>query len=142
MEALERCGAYTAAAASVDLAYTTVLRHRQRNPDFQERCDKALGRNYGELLGIARKLVVEGLVTETYDKNGKVISSKRVYSERVLLKMLTRLDPKGWSDKVQVDQHVTGEIKAERVKVEDMTPSQKRAARAYLATIPDAPERN
>ena len=142
LDALRNCGVYTAAAASIGLTYATVYRHRQRNPDFQELCDKALGRNYEALLEIARKLAIEGLVTETYDKVGNVISSKRVYSERILLKMLARLDPAGWSDKVQVDQKVTGEIRTERIKVEDMTPAQRRAARAFLDTIPDAPERN
>ena len=142
LEALKRCGVYTAAAASVGLAYHTVYRHRKQDPAFQEACDNALGRNYDELLSVARKLAVEGLVTETYDKAGNVISSKMVYSERILLKMLARLDPAGWSDKVQVDQKVTGEIRTERIKVEDMTPAQRRAARQFLATLPDMPERN
>ncbi len=142
LEALERCGVYTAAAAAVGLTYATVYRHRKRYPEFQEQCDKALGRNYDELLSVARKLAVEGLVTETYDKAGNVISSKMVYSERILLKMLARLDPAGWSDKVQVDQKVSAEIRTERIKVEDMTPAQRRAARDFLATIPDSPDRN
>ncbi len=142
LEALKNCGVYTAAAAAVGLTYRLVYQFRQRNPDFQERCDKALGRNYGELMDVARKLAIEGLVTETYDKAGNVISSKRVYSERILLKMLARLDPAGWSDKVQVDQKVSAEIRTERIKVEDMTPAQRRAARDFLATIPDSPDRN
>ena len=75
------------------------------------------------------------------NQNGKVISTKRVYSERILLKMLARLDPAGWSDKVQVDQKVTATVR-QRIKVEDMTPAQRTAARRFLATIPDDPARN
>lgn len=135
--ALERSGEYKAACAAVAISYQTVYEHRQRSAEFQTACDDALGRQYDELMKIARKLAVEGLVTETYDKHGKVISSKRVYSERILLKMLARRDPAAWSDKVQIDQKVSGEVKHRRIKVEDMTRSQKRAARDFLKTIPD-----
>ncbi len=142
LEALKRCGVYTASAASVGVSYHTILRHRRDRPEFQELCDEALGRNYAEALDIARKLAIKGLVKETYDKNGKVISSKTDYSERILIKILTKHDPAAWSDKVAIDQKVSAEIRSVRIKVEDMTPAQRRAARAYLATIPDAPERN
>lgn len=141
VKALEKLASHKAASAAVRVHYATAWKWRNRDEGFAAECEAALGRSYGELLGVARKLAIEGLVTETYDKHGKVISTKRVYSERILLKMLARLDPAGWSDKVQVDQKVTATVR-QRIKVEDMTPAQRTAARRFLATIPDEPSLN
>lgn len=140
--ALERSGEYKAACAAVSISYQTVYDHRQKYPDFQTACEDALGRNYACLLKVAYKLAVEGLITETYDKEGRVVHSKRTYSERILLKLLGRRDPAAWSDKVQVDQKATVEVRDKRVKTEDMTPRQQRAAREYLKTLLDDPARN
>ena len=137
--ALERSGEYKAACAAVSISYHCVYDHRQRYPEFQVACEDALGRNYDKLLKVAYKLAVEGLITETYDKNGKVLTSKRTYSERILLKLLGRRDPAAWSDKVQVDSKATVEVRDRRVKTEDMTPRQQRAAREYLKSLLDEP---
>ncbi len=142
VEALARLASHKAAAAHVGVAYCTAWKWRKKDPELEAQCEAALGRAYGELLTVARKLAIEGLVEETYDKAGKVIARKRRYSERILLKMLARLDPAGWSDKLQVDSKATVEVTDKRIEVEKMTPEQRRKAREFLKTLPDAPERN
>ncbi len=142
VEALANLASHKAASAHVGVAYCTAWKWRNKLPEFKAECEDALGRAYGELLTVARKLAIEGLVEETYDKHGEVVTRKRRYSERILLKMLARLDPTGWSDKVQVDSKATVEIQDQRIKVEKMTPVQRRKAREFLATLPDDPERN
>lgn len=142
VEALQKLASHKAASAAVGVHYTTSWKWRKNEADFAEACDRALGRSYGELLAVARKLAIEGLVVETFDKAGNVVSRKRVYSERILLKFLAKLDPAGWSDKVQLDSKSTVEIRDKRIRAEDMTPGQRRAAREFLATLPDDVSRN
>lgn len=142
VKALEKLSSHKAASAAVGVHYTTAWKWRKKEPEFEAECEAALGRFYGELLAVARKLAIEGLVEETYDKHGKVISCKRRYSERVLLKYLMKLAPKAWGDKVQVDGKTTVEVHDKRIKAEDMTPVQRRAARRFLSTVPDDVARN
>lgn len=142
VEALARLASHKAAAAHVGVAYCTAWKWRKKDPELEAECENALGQAYGELLTVARKLAIEGLVIETLDKAGNVIKTERRYSERILLRMLARLDPAGWSDKLQVDSKSTVEVHDKRIKVEAMTPSQRRAARRFLETIPEDPSRN
>ena len=142
VEALGKLASHKAAAAHVGVAYCTAWKWRKKDPIFAAECEQALGEAYGELLHVARKLAIEGLVIETLDKAGNVIKTERRYSERILLRMLARLDPAGWSDKLHVDSKTTVELSDKRIKVEDMTPAQKRAARDYLRTVPDDVSRN
>jgi hypothetical protein len=142
IEALARLASHKAASAHVGVHYTTAWKWRKREPEFEASCEAALGRAYGELLTVARKLAIEGLIVETFDKAGNVITRKRVHSERILLKYLAKLDPAGWGDKVQVDSKATVEVTDKRIRVEDMTTAQKRAARRFLETVPDDVSRN
>jgi hypothetical protein len=142
VEALANLASHKAASAHVRVAYCTAWKWRKKDEEFAAACDDALGRAYGDLLKVARMLAIEGLVEETLDKHGAVVTRKRKYSERILLKFLAKLDPAGWSDKVQVDSTATVEIQDKRIEVEKMTPEQRRAGRAFLKTIPDDPSRN
>ena len=143
LEALEKLASHKAASAHIGVHYTTVWKWRQKDTAFGEACDAALGKHYKELLAVARTWAIEGIVEETYNKEGKVIAKRRRFSERILLKMLARLRPADWGDKVQVDQKGTLEVTDKRIRTEDMTPEQLRAGRVFLATLPDdAPERN
>ncbi len=142
VEALAKLASHKAASAAVKVHYNTSHKWRKREPEFEAECEAALGRHYSELLDMARKWAIEGLVEETYDKEGKVTGKRKRYSERILLKMLARAAPEGWSDKVQVDSKATVEIQDKRIKVEKMTPEQRRAGRAFLATLPDDPSQN
>lgn len=142
LEALANLASHKAASAHVGVHYNTALKWRKVDPTFDAACDDALGQHYSDLLTIARKWAIEGLIEETYDKNGKLIGKRRKYSERILLKMLARAAPAGWGDKVQVDSKGTLEVHDKRIRTEDMTPVQRRAARDFLRTVPDDVARN
>ena len=142
VEALAVHASHKAAAAHVGVHYATALRWRNRDDAFEAECKAAMGRHYDDLLAVARRWAVEGLVVETYDKAGNVTGKKRIHSERILLKMLARANPAAWGDKVQVDSKGTVEVHDKRIKTESMTPAQLRAARDFLKTIPDDPARN
>jgi hypothetical protein len=139
---LAKTASHKAASAAVGVAYCTAWKWRKRDDVFAAACDDALGRAYGELLAVARKLAIEGLVEETYDKAGNVVSRRRKYSERILLKFLAKLDPAGWGDKLHVDGKQTVELEDKRLPVEKMTPEQRRLARNFLRSIPDDVQRN
>jgi hypothetical protein len=74
-----------------------------------------------------------------------VVVQERKYSERLLLAYLRRMESGTWTERVAVDQTVAGTVKHEhsgRIEVEQLTPDQQRAARAFLATLPPAPSLN
>ena len=141
--ALERSGEYTAAAASVGVSYSCALDYRNRHPEFEEACKRARGRLIGELMASVRKMAIDGItVEEVVGADGKSRVLKKRFSERVLLKWLSRLERK-WGDKVQVEQSGTVQhVHAGRIEVEQLTKEQRHAARRFLATLPDEPSRN
>jgi hypothetical protein len=140
LKALEHTGEVSPSAASVGVSRQCIYDRMKVDPDFREQCEAAQGRLDALIMETVRKLVVEGTVTETYGKNGEVVSRKRVFSDRILNAWLKRRDREAWGDKVDVDQRVSGTVVQEqRIRVEDMTPAQLTAARAFVATLPAGP---
>lgn len=107
--ALERTGEVHAAASAAGVTQSTVWRYRAAHPEFDEECGLALGRLYGTLMGVAKLVAIDGLVTTRRDKDGNVVSEETKYDTKVLLKWLARLDP-AWGDRVQVDKTVRTEV--------------------------------
>ncbi len=140
LKALEQSGEIAPCAAAVEVSRQCIYDTMKRDPDFRDACEEAQGRLDAKIMATVERLAVEGTVVYTYDKNGKVATEKRVFSERVLLAWLKRRHREDWGDKVEVDQRVSGTvIQEQRIRVEDMTPAQLRAARAFVATLPRVP---
>lgn len=137
--AYERTGEKKAAAAAVGVSRVTVYTHLAKDSEFREECERARGRLYGLIVEKLKHLAIEGVEKTTYDKDGNVVAVTRTYEPRLMLAWLKRLEREKWGDQVKVDQNVRGQIdvKETRVRVEDLTPDQRRAARDFLSTLPD-----
>ncbi len=140
VKALEQSGEVSPCAAAVGVSRQCIYDRMKVDPDFRDACEMAQGRLDAEIMATVKRLTVEGTVTETFGKNGEVVSRKRVFSERILIAWLKRRDRAAWGDKVEVDQTLHGKVISEqRIRVEDMTPAQLTAARAFVATLPEGP---
>jgi hypothetical protein len=140
LAALEETGEVSSSAALVKVSRQCVYDRMKADPEFLTACEEAQGRLDARIMATVRKLAVEGTTVYTYGKDGKVATEKRVFSERVLLAWLKARHRERWGDKVEVDQNVHGTVVSEqRIRVEDMSPEQLRAARAFVATLPEGP---
>lgn len=137
VKALERNGELTACAALVGVSRQCIYDAMNRDPEFRDACEMAQGRLDARIMATVDKLACEGTVVYTYGKNGEVATEKRVYDPRIILAWLKRRNRAEWGDKVEVDQTITGHVVTEqRIRVEDMSPEQLAAARAFVATLP------
>ena len=140
LQALEKLGTYSAAAAAVGICTATSINYRKKHPEFQRQCDGALGRLEGQLMETVRKLAVDGVQEPVYDKNGEQIGSKRKYSPQMLLAWLKRHETGSWAEQRRLQVEHSGEVQHKhsgRIEVEQLTAEQKQAARRFLATLPD-----
>ena len=137
LEALESTGEVSSSASLAEVSRQCIYDRMKADPEFLAACEAAQGRLDARIMGTVRKLAVEGTTVYTYGKDGKVATEKVVFSERVLLAWLKARHRDIWGDKVEVDQTLHGTVISEqRIRVEDMTPAQLTAARAFVATLP------
>lgn len=138
--ALRRTGVITAAAAAVGIAVRTINYHRHKDSEFDDQVAEALGLLDEEMMDQVRKLAIDGVIETLYDKNGNEIGERRRYDSKLLLAWLRRQDTLSWAPQV----HVSGAIAhdhSHRVEAERrLTPEQRRAARAFLNTLPEGDE--
>ena len=93
LKALAKSGCIADACRKARISKTTIGRHRDRFPDFDERVDSALAIASVELDMIAWKRAVEG-VDETIIREGKVVAIKRKPSDSVLRLLMQGANPK------------------------------------------------
>lgn len=137
LEALEQSGEVTAASSAAGVGRQCIYDRMKADPDFAALCEQAQSRLDARIMGTVQKLAIEGTTVYTYGKDGQVATEKVVYSERILLAWLKRRNRAEWGDRVEVDQQVSGTVVHEqRIRVEDMSPEQLRAARAFVGTLP------
>lgn len=138
--AYEDTGEKKAAAAAVGMTRQTIYNHLGTDPEFAAACEAARGRLLAVCVGQLRKLAIDGVKKTTYDKDGKKVSETMIYSERMLLAWLKRLERDKWGDKIAVDQKVT--VK-EETKPQDIPPHAREKLREALAAIRrDTPSTN
>ncbi len=135
--ALERSGEVTAASASVGVCRQTIYQHMHDDDGFRDACERAVGRLIEKAMAVAKTLALEGLVEKFYDpKTGELVREKRTYSERILLKLLARHQPREWGDKVAIDQTVKGDVKVTRVEPKELTRPARNRVRDLLDELP------
>lgn len=146
LEELSVLGSAKAAAAAAGVAESVARYHRDNDPEFAAEWAAALDRLDRTLMKQVRKMALDGIVTkEIRNDHGAVVVQERKYSERLLLAYLRRMESGTWTERVAVDQNVTGTVQHKhsgRIEVEQLTPEQQRAARAFLATLPPTPSLN
>lgn len=134
---MEDSGEVTACAAAVGVHRQTVYGAMQRDPAFKERVEIARMKLGQKALARAKHLAIDGVLETTYDKDGNVIKERRVYSTRLLLRLMERHFPE-WGDKVQIDQTVSGEVEhVHSVKPRDLSRAARMKVRELLAELPD-----
>jgi len=135
--AYERTGEKKAAAAAVGVTRQTIYNHLETDPAFREACEAARGRLLESCIATLKKLAIDGVEKTTFDKDGNKVSVTRVYSERMLLAWLKRLEREKWGDKVAVDQTVHATVR----NTHEITPAQldrvqRSRVRDLLDTLP------
>ncbi len=135
LTALAKNGEIVASAAVANVSRQLIYDCQNANPEFKAACKRAKGKLLEELVDVARKLAIEGLVEKQYDRNGKELGEKRKYSERVLLKWLARVAPGEWGDKLRVDQKVTAKVTHRTVKPKDLSPEGRAHVRGLLESM-------
>lgn len=139
-------GSAQAAAAAAGIPVSVARYHRDNDPEFAAEWAAALDRLDRTLMKQVRKMALDGIVTkEIRNDAGAVVVQERKYSERLLLAYLRRMESGTWTERVAVDNTHTGTVEHKhsgRIEVEQLTPDQQRAARAFLATLPPSPSLN
>jgi hypothetical protein len=111
LEALSNnCGQKTAAAKSAGVTVRTVQRLRASDPRFEQRESEALLMAMDVAEDEARRRAVDGVerIRRHTAKNGAVYEHiERKYSDRILLRLLERLETGSWRQKQQVE-HSSG----------------------------------
>jgi len=137
LKALEATGEVSPSASAVGVSRQCIYDTMEHDPEFRDACEQAQGKLDARLMATVEKLALKGMVTVKYDKNGKVASRRRSFDTRMVIAWLKRRDRAAWGDQLAVDKRVTGTvIHEQRIRVEDMTPQQLRAARAFVETLP------
>tara|TARA_R110000803_G_scaffold20201_9_gene52250 strand:- start:3384 stop:3908 length:525 start_codon:yes stop_codon:yes gene_type:complete len=136
LETLEHTGEYTAAAASCGITRDAVWAHRQKHPDFQAKCDVALGKLHDAILRKIREGAMDGFEEERTDASGGVTKIRGKPSEKLLALWAKRQMKKEWAEKLEVEQ--TGTVQHEHtitIKLDTLTADQQRKARAFLESM-------
>lgn len=108
--------------------------HRRRNPKFAEAWDNALIDALGTVEDEIMRRAMNPAKTPVTNRKGDVIGERedRLSSDRLLLRMASRLDPEAWAERRRQDSHVTGEIRHQ---------AQLALAPADILVLPEAKQR-
>lgn len=136
LKALARLGIIAAACGAAKIARVTVARHRAADAEFEAQVQTALDEHYRDLTETARAAAIDGLVDETYDKDGNLISRRRRISDAVLRAWLRHKETGSWCDRAKVE--IEGKVKHEhsgRIEVAKLNDDQRRRARDFLLAM-------
>ncbi len=102
LRVLAETGQKVKAAQIASVERSTVWRRRTQDAEFARRENEALEIARDAYQSEAIRRAVEGTVDEHFDRDGKIVSRKRTYSDTILLRLLGRLDPT-WREKQQIE---------------------------------------
>ena len=95
------------AAESVGVTSTTIQDWRKKDPEFNQAVEEAKAAFLDRCWQHADKLAFEGVLQQTFDRNGAVISEKMEYAKDLLAMRLKKADPE-LRDRTAVDLTVHG----------------------------------
>lgn len=96
-------------AATAGVTTQTIRTHRSKDEEFREAEDFAKEIYRDRLLAHHQELVFHGSERKTFDRNGNVVNSERVYYPRLIELELKKMDP-AYRDKQEVDFRVSGGV--------------------------------
>lgn len=97
------------AAHAAGVTGQTIRKHIVSDPDFGEACVEAEDTYVSRLIAHQQKLVFEGSVKKTFDRQGNIVSEETVYPIRLIELELKKHDD-GYRDKREVNMNVTGGV--------------------------------
>lgn len=139
LAALVKLGNRRAACGAIRGSYGALHSMEIRDEAFAEQVREALDRHAAELTEHALELARNGIAEPIFDRNGNEVGEKRKIPVALLLRCLERLDNEGrWTRTSKVEHEHGGRVEhAARVSLDNLTPEQERAARAFLASLQD-----
>lgn len=97
------------AAHAAGVTGTTIKRHCIDDPDFGEACLAAEEEYVSRLIAHQQKLVFEGSVKRSFDRQGNLVSEETVYPIRLIELELKKHDD-GYRDKREINMNVSGGV--------------------------------
>lgn len=91
------------------VSHTTYLKHLESDTDFGEACLMAEKDYQSRLIAHHQDLVFEGTEKVSYDRNGNIVSTEKVYPIP-LIQMELRKHDEAYRDKREVDMKVSGGV--------------------------------
>lgn len=85
---------------------------RRKDPEFAQAWDDAVSDALAEVESELMRRAMEPAKSPVTDRSGRVVGFRedRLSSDRLLLRIASRLDPEAWAERRRQDTHVTGEI--------------------------------
>ncbi len=108
LELFEKCGLVTHCARAVGITSETVRKHREKDPEFNEACDRAYGVMQERIEREILRRGVEGVLEPVFYQ-GMIVGHKLMYSDRMLELHAKRHMPE-YREKSTVDMNVTGGV--------------------------------
>lgn len=93
IEMLERTGRLGMAATAACTTTQTALSARSEDPEFEAACLNAASRRADRVVEQLEREALEGHIEYIYDKEGNLISERKVFESAMRLAMLKRHDP-------------------------------------------------
>lgn len=112
LAAFERTGKIILACDEVGVARQTILRHREKDEEFEAAFDLALERHATSLVNRIEDRAMDGVTNDVYNsKTGDIIGTETKYETALAVKMLGRYD-RDYKDRSEVDITSGGKILA------------------------------
>lgn len=105
LAALGESGELAPSAAAAGVCRSTVYDHLERDEAFAAECDAAVGKLRQKAHETLKKIAVDGIKEQVYDKDGNLISEKTKYDVRALLRLIERHD-RQWRTGLDINQKV------------------------------------
>ena len=107
------CAASATEAHGPRAAKSSWQDHRRKHPEFAQAWDEALEAALGRVEVELHRRAMEPARTPVVNRDGAVIGHRedRMSSDRLLLRLASRLDPDSWAERRRQDVEVSGEVR-------------------------------
>lgn len=111
LELLRMSGKIVIACRESGVDRRTVLRHREKDAEFEVACDLMLELHAKDIVQRLEDQAMEGFHNDVFNaKTGEIIGTKITYETPLRVALLKRFDPDGYKDRSEVDVTSGGKI--------------------------------
>jgi hypothetical protein len=111
LEALRLSGKITIACRETGVHRQTVLRHREKDAEFEVACDLMLELHAKDIVQRLEEQAMDGFHNDVFNaKTGEIIGTKITYETPLRVALLKRFDPDGYKDRSEVDVTSGGKV--------------------------------